>query len=91
MRSSKRMDAPCTQRIDYGGGELSFGGSLWCLMSGFILGHNLFYGASHTPLTGNACLNARSRSRARVINSHANLQARPRRKKVFNPGRPGLS
>ena len=42
------------------------------------------------PLTGNARLNARSRPRAGVINSHANLQAHPRRKRVFNPGRPGL-
>ena len=43
------------------------------------------------PLTGNARLNARSRPRAGVINSHANLQAHPRKKRVFNPGCPGLS
>ena len=52
---------------------------------------SILQGKPHYPLTGNARLNARSRSRARVINSHANLQARPRRKGVFNPGRPGLS
>lgn len=42
----------------------------------------------HPPLTGNARLNARSRPRAGVINSHANLQGPPAKEEGVQPQSP---